>query len=337
MTTPHHKISGYTFAMPSGISQVYPTTVADPVAVEDMIPPASTSSITGDFIGDGSSITVSHRSLRVNQAMRQAATDAGVPLIDVERYWFKAVATYGESALFDTGETVHPNLLGHQQSYWLAIDEFVESLGRQTAQEGQEPRLNGLVGINNSLPTAVLDVDIPYPDMTSPPLQVRARVGVADANSIKGAGIVWKVDPANGDLVGYGVSVVDSSSIECYRHHAFVSSGTVYSKQTTHSCYVTLYKESFGGQVNAGGTVTVIDVPDNSYGTIRINGYHNGVGRRRTSIEWISNSGAISFGTADSAGAATFTGPTASGLNIQVTCFASGTSLNYELVSNSGI
>lgn len=337
MTTPHHKVAGFTYTLPGGIAQVYPTSIAAPVGAEAMTPPASASTITGDFIGDGSSISVSHRSLRVNQAMRQAATDMGVPLIDVERYWFKAVRTYGEAALFDSGETVHPNLLGHQQSYWIAIDEFVESLARQTSQEGQEPRLNGLVGVNNSSPTAVLDVDIPYPDMTSPPLQVRARVGVTDANGVKASAVTWKVDPANGDLVGYGVSVVDSSSIECYRHHALVSAGTVYSKMVTESCYVTLLKTSLGGQVNASGTVTVIAVPDNSFGTIRINGYQNGVGRRRTRVEWISNGGAISFGTADSAGAATFTGPTSSGLNIQVTCFAAGTSLNYELVSNSGI
>ena len=302
-----------------------------------MIPPASTSSITGGFVGDGSSITVSHRSLRVNQAMRQAATDAGVPLIDVERYWFKAVATYGEAALFDAGETVHPNLLGHQQSYWLAIDEFLESMGRQTAQEGQEPRLNGLVGINSSSPAAVVDIDVPYPDMTSPPLQIKARVGLADGNGIKASGLVWKIDPANGDLVGYGVNPVTNAVTETFRHHTEMAAGGVVYNATTETGYATLMVKKTGGQVGSSGTVTVVSVPDNSFGTIWINGFQPGVGRRRTRVEWVSVSGAITFGTADSVGAATFTGPTASDLNIQVTCFASGTSLNYELVSNSGI
>ena len=87
---------------------------------------------TADWLNNGSSVAASYRHLRINEAMRQAASDFGLPVIDAERYWFRAMAQYGEDALFDVGEYAHPNLLGHQQSYWAAISDFVNGLRRPT-------------------------------------------------------------------------------------------------------------------------------------------------------------------------------------------------------------
>ena len=101
--------------------------------------PAATlaaSVVTADWSGTGVMIPASYRHLRVNQAMRLAASEMGVPVIDAERAWFKAVATYGEDFLFNTGEYAHPNLLGHQQSYWVAMDAFMDALSKSTVQAG---------------------------------------------------------------------------------------------------------------------------------------------------------------------------------------------------------
>lgn len=89
---------------------------------------AAASVVTADWLGNGLPVPASYRHLRVNQVMRAVAAEMGVPLLDVERYWFDAVATYGQDALFDTSEYAHPNLLGHQQSYWKAIDAFMTGL-----------------------------------------------------------------------------------------------------------------------------------------------------------------------------------------------------------------
>jgi hypothetical protein len=111
--------------MPASIDQTYPNLVKAPVAPEAMTPAASVSVLMQDPLANGILIPVSQRHLEINKLMRQAATESGASLIDVEKYWFEAVSAKGENALYDTGETVHPNLLGHQLSYQKAIDDFL--------------------------------------------------------------------------------------------------------------------------------------------------------------------------------------------------------------------
>jgi len=343
MTTPHHKTaSGATlYTMPNGIAQSYPTAVAANVPPESLQPPASTSNVTADFLGTGVNLTASHRHLRVNQAMRQAATDAGVPLIDVERYWFKAVAKYGEAALFDSGETVHPNLLGHQNSYWLAIDEFLEGIGWQTSQEGQEPRLNGLCGVNADLPVASLDVYPAYPDTTNPPFQVSARIGLLDGGGVKANAKVFKIDPSNGDVVLYGAKSTDSASIEFFRRHFILDgTGTLISKVTDATTILSgmVNTVTHYGEYNKSiATITVFTVPDNAMGRFEINAYNAGIGRQRVRIEWVSVAGAITISGIATVGAAVITGPTTSGLNIQVTIVANNTNYMARLESATGV
>lgn len=127
MTTPHPR-STIEWSMPQGIDQTFPSLVTAPVAAEKMTPSASDSILMQDPLSLGKLIPVSQRHLEINKMMRKAAADTGAALIDVEKLWFRAVADAGEDALFDKGETVHPNLLGHQLSYQRAVDAFVATL-----------------------------------------------------------------------------------------------------------------------------------------------------------------------------------------------------------------
>ena len=147
-TTPHPKHAvctgvandAYqTWSMPSTIAETYPVAVAAPVADTALYPPAASSEPMVDILGIGTPVPVSWRHYRVNQAIRQAAADTGAALIDVEHYWFEAVAKYGECALFNPGEFVHPNDLGHTVSYNAAIDDFVSGLVSGTSQSGARP------------------------------------------------------------------------------------------------------------------------------------------------------------------------------------------------------
>lgn len=341
MTTPHPNTDIYVYEMPSVIPQNYPTFVAAPVSPTQLIPPASASNITADWLGTGQNITVAHRHYRVNQAMRQAATDAGIAVIDVERYWFKAVAKFDVAPLFNTGETVHPNLLGHQNSYWLAIYEFLQAMGWQTGQEGQEARLNGLIGINNASPQAVLDVIPPYPNVTTPPFQVSARVGQTDGAGIKAATVVWKIDPSNGDLVGYAAKTTDSTLIEVYRHNYTMdgTGTTVAIVDVTEKYKSSSSRVQYGAVYNVIGAQTLITLPNNSTGTIYVNALNNGIGIQRARVEWVSISNAVTFGTIENVIAglgAVFTGPTATGLIAQIAVSAAATNVTWQIVINSG-
>ncbi|MNM07359.1 hypothetical protein D3C81_174010 [compost metagenome] len=135
-TTPHPHSTRTPWTMPGGVSVIYP-------AAGVMVPneTLAQSVKTIDALGDGNLIPVSYRHYRVNEAMRKVAAEMLVPIIDVEKYWFEAVAAHGEDALFDTGQYVHPNLLGHQLSYHAAIDDFITGLGVAYLQSSQTDQL----------------------------------------------------------------------------------------------------------------------------------------------------------------------------------------------------
>jgi hypothetical protein len=128
-TTPHPHSQRYPWT--NAVTSTYPGATPIPALT------AGASVVVGDWAGNGTtSIPASYRHKRVNDSIRQFGIDFGVPVIDVERYWFQAVATYGEDALFDPAEYVHPNLLGHQQSYQAAINDFINALYRSTITAG---------------------------------------------------------------------------------------------------------------------------------------------------------------------------------------------------------
>jgi hypothetical protein len=158
LTSPHPAVVNGAvamYAMPTGIDQTYPTSVTHPVSPSQLLPayPGSgqhTSVITADFLGNGlGSITLDHRYLRGNQAMRQAALATGSVVIDAERYWMQCIQQYqistgtaalAEAALFNSVSTnyVHPNDAGEACSYEAAIDDALAGMGRQSNQAAFE-------------------------------------------------------------------------------------------------------------------------------------------------------------------------------------------------------
>lgn len=126
VTTPHLNTSDVVYSLPSSVNMLWPTSATAPVAPESMIPPASASKTTISW--KGVDIEVDVRFLRGNDAIRKIAVETGCVLIDVEKYWFDAVSEHGNAQLFNSGQIVHPNLLGHQLSYWAAFEDFCNNL-----------------------------------------------------------------------------------------------------------------------------------------------------------------------------------------------------------------
>lgn len=333
MTTPHASIvkNPSLNAMPSNVPQIYPTSINAPVGPEQMKPPASASNITADFIGEGTAITVSHRALRINHAMRDACREFGAVLIDTERYWFEALQKFqiqtgsaagAEGVLFNTGETVHPNLVGHQNSYQASINDFVKSLAWQAAQPNVAPRLNGYYGMNlgDVLPTAVLEAQATYGDAVTPPLAANVPVGPVDANGIKGMIRAFEIDPANGDVNLFG----GAYRLKSYR----VSNGTL-------SDGVGSVKRPYGGtftdidqgDINNSTTWTLKAFPDNSAGRLMINGTNTGISTSPQVNEWLwkTKGGVLTLTALPTAiGSAVYT-VAVSGLSVVATPLAANT------------
>lgn len=161
LTTPHPNIEEYSWELPSSIDMVWPQFAAKPVAGDVLIPPVSQSNVSFDFMGKR--ITQGVRFLRGNDAMREVAVEMGCVLIDVEKYWFEAVGKYGNVLLFDrvpAMQTVHPNLLGHQQSYWRAIEEFFNNVD-SSGWIAPDARLNQTLDVGgNALNPAKMEADV---------------------------------------------------------------------------------------------------------------------------------------------------------------------------------
>lgn len=161
LTTPHPNIEEYAWDLPDSIDMLWPQFSPKPVSNEALIPPVSQSNVSFDFMGKR--ITQGVRFLRGNDAMREVAVEMGCVLIDVEKYWFEAVGKYGNALLFDrtpTMQTVHPNLLGHQQSYWRAIEEFFNNVD-SSGWIAPDAKLNQTLDVGgNALNPAKMEADV---------------------------------------------------------------------------------------------------------------------------------------------------------------------------------
>lgn len=129
-TTPSPDTERDDFAFPAGLPIQYPTpggplvpSVADRVTTIDGEP-------------------FSARHAIWNSEARALAQAERVTLVDAARYWPAAIARYGQSGLFDAGhgplhppQFVHPNLRGHEVSYWTAEDQVVDSLVNTVASD----------------------------------------------------------------------------------------------------------------------------------------------------------------------------------------------------------
>ncbi len=125
-TTPHPHTERFSYSLPTTVDMTWPVFAAKPVADASLYPPAA--SATTSILADGANIPCDVRFLHGNELIRKVAADLGCALIDAERYWFNAVAANGQDALYGLTSDNHPNLLGHQSSYWAAFDQFCAGL-----------------------------------------------------------------------------------------------------------------------------------------------------------------------------------------------------------------
>lgn len=126
---PHSTRNPWTSAV---ASPTYPSTTPVPALTQ-------AASVVNVTTRSGAVVPASYRHLRVNEAMRQAAAEAGVLVLDVEKYWFDLIAAYGEDALYDTGNFNHPNVFAYTNSYLRAVDDFIASLTKPIALAATKP------------------------------------------------------------------------------------------------------------------------------------------------------------------------------------------------------
>lgn len=124
-TTPSPDTEGNDFTLPSGLPVIYPTP-------DGALVPSADDSVT--MIG-GQPFSARHAIW--NREVRKLVKNERATLLDAGRYWPEAVGEYGEHRLFnvqhgeaDPGRFVHPDLLGHQASYWRAESAFIDLLPR---------------------------------------------------------------------------------------------------------------------------------------------------------------------------------------------------------------
>lgn len=70
-------------------------------------------------------VSASWRHHRCNEAMQLITDRRGGLFIDAGAKYLAAVDQCGEDACYNSAERVHPNLYGHQVSYWAAFEEAV--------------------------------------------------------------------------------------------------------------------------------------------------------------------------------------------------------------------
>jgi lysophospholipase L1-like esterase len=343
LTSPHPSVvnnAATVFAFPDSIPQSYPTSISAPVAASAIEPPYPNradrgSSVTFDLQNGGVAVVVAHRFLRINQAMRQIAADYGAAIVDSEWYWFEALqaqattlssVALGEAELFDAGETVHPNLLGHQLSYHRAIDDFVFSLAQQSHQPNFEPRLNGYAAINGpgtSPASAVLDVYPPYPDSTTKPFSLKARTGAADGAGVKANAEQWYADPATGELVSPTLRLPADWDVFGYPSgtQLGIGEGRVTWKGNTYSGY----SQRFTSYGIAAGATLDIPIADDAFfngcaGKVRVHCIQPGVALSQVSeILFSSHNGTLTIATGLEIGSATEFTFAVSTTNIRIT------------------
>jgi len=135
-TTPHPHTGRYPYNL-NGVNMTWPYSKASPVQPDEMVPPAAQSVVTRDWTGGGvtrpGDVRAGHVNIMIRNIARRLHLDptvnARVALLDVEWAWFRYGAEiYSLDQLYNTGEIVHPNLLGHQVSYQRCIREFVTAM-----------------------------------------------------------------------------------------------------------------------------------------------------------------------------------------------------------------
>ena len=202
LTTPHLNTATYDFT--------YGGAITYPAANQHI--PAANASVVNIANCDGITVPANYLHLRVNQQLRQLAADTGCVLLDAERYWLQAVAAYGVTALFDSGQTVHPNLFGFQQSYFKAIDDFVAALKKPSVRAGILPgqrtsALRSQIGLSNINTASGGTFTINLPAGVSGELVITASSGGGNQSVWKGVVVTTASKAAVSALTGGAATV----------------------------------------------------------------------------------------------------------------------------------
>lgn len=108
LTTPSPNTNRQSWDLPASLPQLYPEPAEDISTI------------------DGAPFSTRHADF--NRELRSIAEQSGAVLGDAEKHWTALVVSQGEDVLFGEGEVVHPNLTGHQGSYWLALDDVMAAV-----------------------------------------------------------------------------------------------------------------------------------------------------------------------------------------------------------------
>lgn len=311
LTSPHPHSQRVSWAMPPGIAQIYPTAVSADVPNESLIPPVSKSSPIVDAAGNGVKIPVSYRHFRVNESLRRAAADCGVPVIDAEWYWFKAVGDLGEDALFNPGEILHPNLIGHQLSYWLAIDDFIDSLTASVISgnhqsDFQQRAVTGLSADQSPLARNHLR------QSSSNTSESVARFDTSDGLAgmvVDKAGNVVPINTSNAEWVTPGLTIQKRQYGSTSNYHTI--------------------ERSVIGDFNRA-TALNVPIKNGASFELTVKAEQSGIGFQHIKVHGYNSAGVITLAQDWTQGSAVTT-ITASGANVVITPAAANTNMMYKL------
>lgn len=290
-TTPHASIVNHgaeLYTMPPGIPQNYPVdqnTPAKPAPVlpEQMTPPASQSSKSVDYLGDGIMVTLDVRTLSINDAIRAVGRRLGVLVIEADKCYIEALQeatdrlgspALAEAQFYAPTEKVHPKDRGIEVSYHRAIDEFLLSFCHQLSQ-GAVEKTGGYGGMNmQGAGQAVWDITPPHGDTNTSPMKVWANNGKVAAN---GDGLnvreKWLEVDENGDLV---------HGRDAHRWRAPIDPdvGIVIENETVDKAYGVCRRQKLQGGPNTmvAAPWTTTALPDNSAGTLMLSSQNGGIG-----------------------------------------------------------
>lgn len=290
-TTPHASIVNHgaeLYTMPPGIPQNYPVdenTPAKPAPVlpEQMTPPASQSSKSVDYLGDGIMVTLDVRTLSINDAIRAVGRRRGVLVIEADKCYIEALQeaterlgspALAEAQFYAPTEKVHPNDLGIEVSYHRAIDEFLLSFCHQLSQRVVE-KMGNYGGMNmQGAGLAVWDITPPKGDTNTSPMKVWANNGKVESS---GDGLnareQWLEVDKNGD-------VVHGRDAHRWRAPIDPDVGIVLESETVDKAYGVCRRQKIQGGPNtmAATPWTTSALPDNSAGTMVMSAQNAGVG-----------------------------------------------------------
>ncbi|MCC2030604.1 SGNH/GDSL hydrolase family protein [Microbacterium allomyrinae] len=121
-TTPSPNTELTDFSLPPGNPVIYPEIGGAP--------------LPADPVTNVGGAPFSARHAIFNEETRALGAALHATILDVEPSWTFWVANFGEASVYDGGEYVHPNLLGHEVSYGAAI----RALTRPINTKGAPPR-----------------------------------------------------------------------------------------------------------------------------------------------------------------------------------------------------